>query len=149
MALSRLGTLFASSNVYETEPIDVDCPQPAYFNMVVSLATSLPPASLLDELLDAERQHGRERLVRNAPRTLDLDLLAYGDLVLRRPDLTVPHPRLHERAFVLAPLMEVAPGFRHPVTNKTLQDMVAEVASQGIKVVGALEGLVSATEMAV
>lgn len=146
--LRRLGEVISVSNVYESDPLGVNEPQPAYLNMVASLATGLSPASLLDELLDAERQHGRERQVRNAPRTLDLDLLAYGDLVLRRPELTVPHPRLHERAFVLMPLMEVAPGFRHPITNKTLLEMMAEVTSQGIKMVGALEGLVGASEMA-
>lgn len=146
--LHRLGEVVAVSDVYESDPLGVSEPQPAYLNMVVSLLTSLSPAVLLNELLDAERRHGRERLVRNAPRTLDLDLLAYGDMVLRRPDLTVPHPRLHERAFVLVPMMEVAPGFRHPVTIQTLPEMMAEVASQGIKMVGALENIVGASEMA-
>ena len=148
-ALRRLGDVTAVSNVYESDPLGVSEPQPAYLNMVASLATGLSPASLLEELLDAERQHGRERLVRNAPRTLDLDLLAYGDVVLSRPDLTVPHPRLHERAFVLMPLIEVVPSFRHPLTGATLPEMIAEVSSQGIHLVGALESLGSASGMAV
>lgn len=148
-ALRRIGDVMAVSNVYETDPVGVSERQPAYLNMVVSLATEFAPSSLLDELLCVERIQGRHRQHRNAPRTLDLDLLAYGDLVLHRQDLTVPHPRLHERAFVLVPLMEVAPGFRHPVTGATLPEMMAEVQSQGIHMVGAVEGMVGATEMAV
>ena len=109
VALARLpGTARrAASSIYHTAPIDSSGPD--YLNAVVWLDTQLAPRALLGALQRIERAHGRERSYRNAPRTLDLDLLLYGDRRIATRLLTVPHPRLHERAFVLRPLAEIAP----------------------------------------
>jgi 2-amino-4-hydroxy-6-hydroxymethyldihydropteridine diphosphokinase len=97
-----------SSSLYRTAPIG-HAAQPEFVNAVVLLDTGLPPRRLLDALLDIERAAGRERSFPNAPRRLDLDLLLYGEQTIDAPGLVVPHPRMHERAFVLAPLAEIAP----------------------------------------
>ena len=114
VALSRLpdSTLRAASSLYRSAPIDSSGPD--YLNAVVQLDTLLAPRTLLGELQRIERVHGRERPYRNAPRTLDLDLLLYGDHCVDSKALTVPHPRLHERAFVLLPLAEIAPHLMIP-----------------------------------
>ena len=96
------------SSLYRTAPIGHEA-QPDFINAVAQLETGLPAERLLAELQDVERRHGRRRSFRNAPRTLDLDLLLFGDARLSSPQLTVPHPRMQERAFVLAPLLEIAP----------------------------------------
>ena len=108
----------ARSSVWETEP--VDAPGSRWFwNMVVELRTELGPFELLERLLDIERAAGRTRGARNAPRTLDLDLLLLGDLVVRHPRLTLPHPRMWQRRFVLEPLCEIAPGLIRAETGRT------------------------------
>src|SRR5688572_5767559 len=112
----------ARSSVYETEPVGGPA-QGADVNAVVQAETSLRPEEVLAACLDAERDAGRVRSVANAPRTLDLDLLLYGDAVLRSAGLAVPHPRLHERRFVLVPLAEIAPEARHPVLGLTAREM--------------------------
>ncbi len=101
----------ALSSVWRSAPVGAEGPD--FLNAVVALDTALAPLALLDALLDIEQLHGRERPYRHAPRTLDLDLLLYGDVVLDTPRLTVPHPRLGERAFVLNPLLELAPELAH------------------------------------
>jgi 2-amino-4-hydroxy-6-hydroxymethyldihydropteridine diphosphokinase len=111
-ALARLGRqsgcrLLASSSLWRTAPVDASGDD--YINAVAVVETSLDAHVLLATLHAIETAHGRERPYRNAPRTLDLDLLLYGDEIIHTPALTVPHPRMHERAFVLAPLLEVAP----------------------------------------
>jgi len=103
--------LAALSSAWRSAPVDAGGPD--FLNAVAALDTSLPPIELLDALQAIEQAHGRERPYRNAPRTLDLDLLLYGDLVLDTPRLTLPHPRLAERAFVLRPLLEIAPELSH------------------------------------
>lgn len=103
----------AASSLWCSAPVDASGPD--FLNAVVELRTALEPQALLDALLAIEREHGRLRPYRNAPRTLDLDLLLYGERVLEEPGLHVPHPRLHLRAFVLDPLAELAPGLAHPV----------------------------------
>ena len=105
-------TLVRSSSIYRSAPVDASGPD--FHNAVAALRTCLAPHELLAHLQAIELQHGRERPFRNAPRTLDLDLLLYGDLTLDTPTLTLPHPRLHERAFVLLPLAEVAPDIHVP-----------------------------------
>jgi 2-amino-4-hydroxy-6-hydroxymethyldihydropteridine diphosphokinase len=112
-ALAALGGLddtrvVRTSSLYRTAPIG-HADQPDYINAVALLDTALVPRTLLDRLQGIERDAGRERSFRNAPRVLDLDLLLYGDQVIAAPGLVVPHPRMHERAFVLAPLVEIAP----------------------------------------
>jgi len=107
-------TLVACSSLYRTMPIGIT-DQPEFINAVAALDTQLTPVGLLRELLAIERTAGRRRgPVQGGPRTLDLDLLLYGDLEMNSVDVTIPHPRMHERAFVLAPLFEIAPTLRIP-----------------------------------
>jgi 2-amino-4-hydroxy-6-hydroxymethyldihydropteridine diphosphokinase len=119
----------ARSRLWRTAPVPAS-DQPDYMNAVARLATALAPAALLETMLAVERELGRERRERWGPRTLDLDLLAYGDLVLDEAGLTLPHPRLAERAFVLLPLSEIAPGWRHPVSRLTVAELVARLPSE-------------------
>jgi 2-amino-4-hydroxy-6-hydroxymethyldihydropteridine diphosphokinase len=113
--LGKLGRVAARSRLYSTEPVGY-ADQPRFVNAVVSLETELTPRALLQELLALERAFGRDRStgIANGPRTLDLDLLLYGDVVVNGPDLTIPHPRLQERAFVLIPLCEIAAEAHDP-----------------------------------
>ena len=104
--------LVAASPLYRSAPVDAQGPD--FVNAVAELRTGLTPPELLQALQAIEQTHGRERPHQNAPRTLDLDLLLYGQRVVSEPGLTVPHPRLHERAFVLLPLADLAPELRHP-----------------------------------
>ena len=121
--------LRASSSFYRTAPIDAIGPD--FLNAVVHLDTRLAPHALLAALQRIEHGHGRERPYRNAPRTLDLDLLLYGAQVIDTPTLTVPHPRLHERAFVLRPLAEIAPLLTVPGRGR-VADLLVPVAGQRI-----------------
>jgi 2-amino-4-hydroxy-6-hydroxymethyldihydropteridine diphosphokinase len=105
--------LAARSSLYRTAPVG-KLDQPDFVNAVARLETALAPAELLRMLLAIEQRHGRVRGARNAPRNLDLDLLLYGEAVIDAPGLQVPHPRMHERAFVLLPLDEVSPGLAIP-----------------------------------
>ncbi|MGB4466829.1 MAG: 2-amino-4-hydroxy-6-hydroxymethyldihydropteridine diphosphokinase [Azovibrio sp.] len=105
--------LLKSSSLYQSAPLGL-LDQPDFINAVAAVETTLPAVALLQALLDAEQRQGRVRSIANAPRTLDLDLLLYGDLVLDTPALTLPHPRLHLRAFVLEPLAEIAPDLTLP-----------------------------------
>ena len=104
--------LVASSPLYRTAPVDATGPD--FLNAVAELATTLEPLPLLAALQAIEQGHGRQRPYRNAPRTLDLDLLLHGSRVIQTPALSVPHPRLHQRAFVLRPLLDLAPTLHHP-----------------------------------
>jgi 2-amino-4-hydroxy-6-hydroxymethyldihydropteridine diphosphokinase len=100
--------LVACSSLYRSAPVG-NVNQPYFINAVAKLDTRLAPRRLLAALLEIERRHGRRREFPNAPRTLDLDLLLYGDLIHHEPGMTIPHPRMHQRAFVLSPLHEIAP----------------------------------------
>jgi 2-amino-4-hydroxy-6-hydroxymethyldihydropteridine diphosphokinase len=113
LALIPDTSLQARSALYRTEPIGIRN-QPDFINAVASLDTTLGPDQLLDQLFLIEARFGRSRSVKNAPRTLDLDLLLHGDSVLDGPRLTLPHPRMCERAFVMAPLLEIAPDVYVP-----------------------------------
>lgn len=105
--------LMRHSRLYRSPPAGY-AGQPDFINAVAELRTQLAPAELLAALLDIETRHGRKRLFRNAPRTLDLDLLLYDDVTLHAPGLSLPHPRMHERPFVLIPLLEIAPSLQLP-----------------------------------
>jgi 3-oxoacyl-[acyl-carrier protein] reductase len=115
------------SALYETAPVGGPAGQPAYLNAVVEAETDLPPDDLLSLLLAIESKLGRVRTVRDGPRTIDLDLLLYDDLLIDSPHLTLPHPRLHERLFVLEPLAQIAPGAIHPRLDKTIERLRAEL----------------------
>ena len=116
-----------SSNLYRSDP--VDAPGPAYINAAAKLSTTLAPLALLEVLRGIETQFGRERHFRNAPRTLDLDLLLYDQLEFETLSLTVPHPRMHLRAFVLKPLIELG-AQSVVIKNKPLSDWLAACAEQ-------------------
>jgi len=118
------------SSLYRTAPVGI-LSQPDFVNAVAVLETTLAPEALLDALLDIEARFGRVRRERNGPRTLDLDLLLYDDIELDLPRLTLPHPRLHLRAFVLMPLAEVAPDLAIP-RRGSLAAWLPAVANQGI-----------------
>jgi 2-amino-4-hydroxy-6-hydroxymethyldihydropteridine diphosphokinase len=126
--------LRARSRLYRTPPWGV-VDQPAFVNAAAALETSLAPRALLEALLAIEAGAGRVRGVRNGPRTLDLDLLAYGNCELREAGLTLPHPRLHERAFVLLPLADVAPELDVPGQGR-VADLLARVSASGCIVLG-------------
>lgn len=122
--------LLRRSSIYRSAPIDSGGPD--YLNAVAELRTSLHPLALLQQLQAIEQDHGRERPYRNAPRTLDLDLLLHGDAVMQSSTLTLPHPRLHERAFVLLPLAELAPELAIPGRGP-VQALLGAVGGQRIE----------------
>ena len=125
-AVNRLKAIVHSirvSPVEETEPFDVPDAQPPYLNAVVVGETDLEPEVLLDRLLAIERERGRERPSVRAARTLDLDLILYGDRIIDSTELQVPHPRFREREFVLGPLKDIAPDLRDPVTGQTVREL--------------------------
>lgn len=129
LAALRSTRLVARSSFYRSVPLDAFGPD--FLNAVVLIETALSPLALLTELQRIEREHGRQRPFRNAPRTLDLDLLFYGDVCLRSPTLTVPHPRLQLRAFVLQPLAEIAANRVLPGLGR-VADLLPAVAGQHI-----------------
>ena len=113
------------SSIYSTEPVDVET-QSWFLNCVVEVETDLMPRQLLKALQQIENELGRRRLVRRGPRIIDLDILLYGASVVQAPELEIPHPRLIHRRFMLVPLAEIAPALRHPVENKTVDELLAE-----------------------
>ena len=129
---SASARLVARSSDYSTPPWGEEN-QPPFVNACVEIETSLDPHALLHALHDIEKEHGRDRLNerRWGPRTLDVDLLAYDDLAIETPDLTLPHPRLFERAFVLVPLCEIAPD--RLINGRTVASALETVAADGIE----------------
>jgi 2-amino-4-hydroxy-6-hydroxymethyldihydropteridine diphosphokinase len=132
-ALARSGRVAAASPLYETDPVGLR-DQPAFRNAVCALETELPPRALLDRLLAIEAEFGRVRGVRFGPRTLDLDLIAYDGERSDDEGLTLPHPRAHEREFVLRPLADIAPSLE--LNGRPVRDWLREVQGQGVRATG-------------
>jgi 2-amino-4-hydroxy-6-hydroxymethyldihydropteridine diphosphokinase len=126
----ELGAVKAVSSSYETEPVGY-LDQPRFLNAALLLETSLEPAELMRALLEVEQTMGRERVgaIAKGPRVIDLDMLLYGQVVMNTTELTLPHPEMMERRFVLEPLAEIAPGMVHPVLGLTVREMLAHVGS--------------------
>jgi 2-amino-4-hydroxy-6-hydroxymethyldihydropteridine diphosphokinase len=120
--LSKIGTVMAVSSFYETEPVEVTS-QPWFLNCVAQLETDKMPKQLMKAILDLEAQMGRVRRQKKGPRNIDIDILFFGNSVVETSGLTIPHPALHERRFVLEPLAEIAPELRHPVFNRTIRQL--------------------------
>jgi len=129
--------ILKQSSLYRSTPVGYD-DQPDFINAVAEIETTLPALDLLHALQAIETSHGRERTFRNAPRVLDLDLLLYDDTVMQSAELTIPHPRMHERAFVLLPLVEIAPKLLIPGHGKAAA-LVSATLGQGIEKINSLE----------
>jgi len=123
------------SSVYETEPRDIRN-QPWFLNAVIEIETILFPLQLLHRVLKVEKEMGRRRIIAKGPRNIDIDILLYGNFVISTEALTVPHPRLDERRFVLEPLAELAPDLRHPVHRKAIRELLAATAGQIVRRTG-------------
>jgi 2-amino-4-hydroxy-6-hydroxymethyldihydropteridine diphosphokinase len=119
------------SSVYETEPRDMKR-QPWFLNQVLEAHTSYEPQRLLGWLLDIELAMGRKRTVAKGPRIIDLDILLYAGAIIHEPGLTVPHPHMTERRFVLEPLAELTPGLKHPAKGRTIQELLKNVKAQPV-----------------
>jgi 2-amino-4-hydroxy-6-hydroxymethyldihydropteridine diphosphokinase len=124
--IGELGEVVAVSSLYETEPVEFT-DQPWFLNSAIALETDLAPQELMSRLLEIERTMGRERTQIKGPRKIDIDVILFEDQVIDRPELTVPHPAMHERRFVLEPLAEIAAEARHPVTKKSVREMLLEL----------------------
>ncbi|HLH06618.1 MAG TPA: 2-amino-4-hydroxy-6-hydroxymethyldihydropteridine diphosphokinase [Terriglobales bacterium] len=125
--IRTLGRVAAVSSFYETEPVDF-LNQPWFLNCVIVLETQLPPRSLLQRVLAIERSMGRERHQPKGPRLIDIDILLLDNQVIDEPELTIPHPALQTRRFVLEPLAEIAPQAMHPVLRKNAQKLLEELS---------------------
>ena len=123
--LAEAGSLVltGSSPYYETEPEGL-LDQPHFVNSVLRVKPDLPPGELLQRLQGIERALGRQRGIRWGPRTIDLDILLYDDIIVKEETLEIPHPRMHERRFVLEPLCDIAPEVRHPLLRKTARELL-------------------------
>lgn len=121
--LDALGRVVAVSSFYETEPVEV-ADQAWFLNCVAALETLQLPDALMIKLLEIEREMGRERIQKKGPRTIDLDILLFGSEIVNSTALTIPHPAMHQRRFVLEPLVEIAPEAWHPVLRKTARELL-------------------------
>ena len=121
-----------TSSIWETAPRDV-LDQPWFLNQVVEVETDLFPRQLFQHIQRIEREMGRVKRTPKGPRLIDLDILLYGNAVVKSPELEIPHPRMTERKFVLGPLAELAPDLRHPVLKRTVRELLADVAGQDAK----------------
>ena len=122
----------AKSQVYETPPWGFE-DQPKFLNQVIKAKTYLDPEPLLKHLKRLEVALGRKESFVNGPRLIDIDILFYDDLVMNKPSLVIPHPRLHERGFVLLPLLDIAPDLVHPVYKKAVRELAASCSAEGIE----------------
>lgn len=120
--LATLGDVQGISSFYETEPVEFTA-QPWFLNCAIKLETEKMPKQLLSGILDVEQQMGRRRRQNKGPRSIDIDILLFGNSIIETKGLTIPHPGLHGRRFVLEPLAEIAPDFRHPVFKRTIREL--------------------------
>jgi 2-amino-4-hydroxy-6-hydroxymethyldihydropteridine diphosphokinase len=120
------------SSVYETEPQGMRN-QRWFLNLVAAAETGLFPRQLLGRIVKIERELGRRRMIENGPRTIDIDILFFGNAVVQTGELTIPHPRFAERRFVLAPMAELAPDLRDPVSRRTIRELLAKTADQAVR----------------
>ncbi len=125
-------TIIKESPIYITPPWGYE-DQPEFLNQVLEVQTKMRPGRLLAYLKRIEKKMGRMKTFRNGPRLIDLDILFYGQRVIERSKLCIPHPRLHERSFVLVPLKDIAPEFNHPVLNMTVETMLAKINTEGVR----------------
>ena len=121
--LRDLGTITAKSSLYETEPVEVEDSQPWYLNCAAALETELAPQQFLNRVLAIEQAMGRRRTGTRAPRNIDIDIIFFGNAVIESERLTVPHPAMHQRRFVLEPLDEIAPHAQHPVLKRSVREL--------------------------
>lgn len=127
--IADIGTVVSQSSIYETEPVGLR-DQPLFLNMVVGLDVGMDPQTLLLQTQAIEHSLGRVRTIPNGPRTIDIDILLYDDVVVSSETLIVPHARLHERAFALVPLAEIAPNAVHPIVKKSIAELLAGVSDR-------------------
>jgi 2-amino-4-hydroxy-6-hydroxymethyldihydropteridine diphosphokinase len=121
--LSAVGRVAGVSSYYETEPVEFT-QQPWFLNCALELETSQPPQELMSSILAIEEEMGRRRVQKKGPRTIDIDILLYGNIVVNSRELTIPHPAMHQRRFVLDPLSEIAAEVRHPTLNQSIREML-------------------------
>ena len=119
----RVSAIVESAPLYLTD-------QPAFLNVVVETETTLAPEDVLRRIEAVERNLGRQRVIPNGPRTIDIDIVLFGDVVMDTPELTIPHPKMAERRFVLEPLAELAPALKHPVLDRTITELLEGVSEQ-------------------